>query len=80
MQLIWHENNKFSNFWLDLYFQLEEEDIYKRKLQHIYTKYIVLDFLGWKIWIGLLFVPLYTCILVHEFYLGFIIGIQYMLC
>jgi hypothetical protein len=49
-------------------------------LQHIYTKYIVLDFLGWKIWIGLLFVPLYTCILVHEFYLGFIIGIQYMLC
>ncbi len=66
--------------WLDLDFQLEEEDIYKRKLQHIYIKYIVMDFWSWKIWIGLLFVPLHTCIFVYEFYLGYIMGIQYMIC
>jgi hypothetical protein len=44
MLLTWHENNSFQIFWLDLDFQLEEEDIYKTKLQHIYTKYIVMDF------------------------------------
>jgi len=49
-------------------------------LQRIYTKYIVMDFWSWKIWSDLLFVPLYTCIFVYEFYLGHIIGIQYMIC
>jgi hypothetical protein len=39
-----------------------------------------MDFLSWKIWTSLLFVPLYTCIFVYEFYLGYIIGIQYMIC
>ncbi len=38
------ENNNYSNLWLDLDCQLEEEYIYKTKLQHIYTKYIVMDF------------------------------------
>jgi uncharacterized membrane protein len=44
MLLAWHKNNNFSNLWLDLNFQLEKEDIYKRKLQCIYTKYIAMDF------------------------------------
>jgi hypothetical protein len=29
---------------LDLNGQLEEKNIYKTKLQHVYTKYIVMDF------------------------------------
>jgi hypothetical protein len=37
MLLTWHKNNNFPNLWLDLDFQLEEEDIYKKRLQHIYT-------------------------------------------
>jgi hypothetical protein len=58
--LTWDKNNNFPNLWLDLDFQLEEKDIYKNKLQHIYTKYIVMNFWNWKIWTGLLYVPLYT--------------------
>jgi hypothetical protein len=44
MLLTWHKNNNFPNLWLDLDFQLEEEDIYKKILQHISTKYIIMDF------------------------------------
>jgi hypothetical protein len=44
MLLTWHKNNNFTNLWLGLDFQLEEEDMYKTKLQHKYTKYIVMDF------------------------------------
>jgi hypothetical protein len=44
MLLTWHKNNNFLNFCVDLNFQLEKENIYKKKLQHIYTKYIVMDF------------------------------------
>ncbi len=62
---------------LDL--QLEEEYIYIYKLQDIYTNYIVMDFWNWKIWTSLLFVPLYTCIFLYEFYLGYIIWTQYMI-
>jgi hypothetical protein len=80
MLLTCYKNNNFPNLWLDLDCQLEEEYIYFKKLQHIYTKYIVTNFFNWKIWIGLLFVPLYTCILMFEFYLGYIIGTQYMIC
>jgi hypothetical protein len=80
MLLTWHTNNNFPNLWLDLDCQLEEKDIYIKQLQHIHTKYIVMDFLSWKIWIGLMFVPLYTCIFVYKFYLGYIIRTQYMIC
>ncbi len=44
MLLTWHKNNNFLNLWLDINCQLEEEDNYKKKLQHVYTKYIVMDF------------------------------------
>ncbi len=37
MLLTWPENNNFPNLWLDLNFQLEEKDIYKTKLQQIYS-------------------------------------------
>ncbi len=80
MLLTWHKNINFPNLWLDLDFQLEEENMYKRNLQHIYTKYIIMDFWSWKIWAGLLFVPLYTCIFVYEFYLRYIMGTWYMIC
>jgi hypothetical protein len=79
MLLTWHKNNNFSNLWLDLDCQLEEENIYLKKLQHIYTKYIVKDFWSWKIWIDLLLVLLYTCIFLYELYLGYIIRTQYMI-
>jgi len=79
MLLTWHKNYNFPNLCLDLDCQLEEIKMYLKKLQHIYIKYIVMDFWNWKIWIGLLFVPLYTCIFVYEFYLGYIIGTQYMI-
>jgi hypothetical protein len=36
-----YRNNNSPNLWLDLNFQLKKKDIYKTKLQHIYTKYIV---------------------------------------
>jgi hypothetical protein len=78
MLLTWHKKYNSSNLWLDLYFQLEEEDIYQKKLQHTYTKYTIIDFWSWKLWIGLLFVPLYTCIFVYEFYLGYVIRTRYM--
>ncbi len=42
MLLTWHKNNNFPNLQLDLDCQLEEKDIYKKKLQYIYTKYIVI--------------------------------------
>jgi hypothetical protein len=80
MLLTWQKINNISNLWLDLDCQLEEKDIYKKRLQHIYTEYIVMDFWSWKIWTGLLFVPLYTCIFLYEFYLEYIIGTQYMMC
>ncbi len=48
MLLTWHKNNNFPNLWLDLDCQLEIENIYKRKLQHIYIKYIIMDFLKLK--------------------------------
>jgi hypothetical protein len=32
MLLTWHKNNNFSNLWLDLNFQLEEEDISLKKI------------------------------------------------
>jgi hypothetical protein len=44
MLLTWHKNNNFPNLSLNLDFQLEEEDIYKRKLQYMHTKYIIMDF------------------------------------
>jgi hypothetical protein len=44
MLLTWHKNNNFLIFSLDLDFQLEEKDIFLKKMQHIYTKYIVMDF------------------------------------
>jgi hypothetical protein len=44
MLLTWHKNNNSPNLQLDLNCQLEEENIYKKKLQHIYTKYIIMDF------------------------------------
>jgi hypothetical protein len=34
MLLTWYKNNSFQILWLDLDFQLEEEEIYKTKLQH----------------------------------------------
>jgi hypothetical protein len=40
MLLTWHKNNNLPNLWLDLDCQLKEENIYFKKLQHIYTKYI----------------------------------------
>jgi len=43
MLLKWHKDNNFPNLWLGLDFQLEE-DIYKNKLQHTSTKYIVMNF------------------------------------
>jgi hypothetical protein len=44
MLLTWHKSNNFPNLWLDLDGQLEEEHICLKILQHIYTKYIVMDF------------------------------------
>jgi hypothetical protein len=46
------------------YFTRFKLSTWKRKhllknLQHIYTKYIVMDFWSWKIWTSLLFLPLY---------------------
>ncbi len=43
MLLTWHKSNNFVNLWLKLDCQLEEEGICK-KMQHIFTKYIVMDF------------------------------------
>ncbi len=43
MLLTWHKNMNFLNLWLELNCQLEEEGIYK-KMQHIFTKYLVMDF------------------------------------
>jgi hypothetical protein len=39
MLLTWHKNNNFPNFWLDLYCQLEKEDIYKKIATYIYQIY-----------------------------------------
>jgi hypothetical protein len=80
MLLTWHKNYNFPNLWLHLDFQPEKEDIYKKFLQHIYTKYTIIDFWNWELWIGLLFVHLYTCIFVYEFYLRYIIRTQYIIC
>jgi len=45
MLLSWHKNNNFLDLWLNLNFQLEEEDIYKKTfVAYIYAKYIVMDF------------------------------------
>jgi len=44
MLLTWHKNNNFLIFSLDLDFQLEEKDTFFLKMQHIYSKYIVMDF------------------------------------
>jgi hypothetical protein len=32
MLLTWHKNNNFSNLWVDLDFQLEEEEFKKKKI------------------------------------------------
>jgi hypothetical protein len=70
MLLTWHKNNKFSNMWLDLNYQLELEYINKKIATYIHQIYNN-ELLKLKNVIGLLFVPLYVC--VYEFYLGCII-------
>jgi len=79
MLLTWHENINFLNLWLDLDFQLTKQTsikIYATYIHQIYSN----RFMKLEKWTSLLFVPLYTCIFVYEFYLGYIIGIQYMIC
>ncbi len=39
MLLTWYKNNNFPNLWLDLDYQLEEEDIYKKNATYIHQIY-----------------------------------------
>jgi hypothetical protein len=39
MLLTWHENNNFSNLWLDLDCQLDKEKIYKKIATYIHQIY-----------------------------------------
>jgi hypothetical protein len=39
MLLTWHKNNNFPNLWLDLDYQFEEEDIYKKIATYIHQIY-----------------------------------------
>jgi hypothetical protein len=62
MLLTWHNNNKISNLWLDLDFQLEEENIYKKNC-NIYTlniKYSTFEVEKY----GLIY---YLCLYIHAF-------------
>ncbi len=72
MLLTWNKNNYFPNFWLDLDFQLEKKHIYKQNC-NIYIQIYNSRFLKLKNWTNLLFVLLYTCIFIYEFYFGYII-------
>ncbi len=80
MLLTWHKNNNLPNLWLDSDCQLEDEDIYKNKIATYIHQIYNNGLLKLKKWNGLLFMPLYTCIFVYKFYLGYIIGFQYMKC
>jgi hypothetical protein len=39
MLLTWHEKNIFPNLWLDLDYQIEEEDIYKKIATYLHQIY-----------------------------------------
>jgi hypothetical protein len=39
MLLTWHKNNNFPNLWLDLDYQCEEEDIFKKIATYIHQIY-----------------------------------------
>jgi hypothetical protein len=39
MLLTWHKNNNFLNLWLDLDYQLEEKDMYKKNATYIHQIY-----------------------------------------
>jgi hypothetical protein len=76
MLLTWHKNNNFPNLWLDLHYQLEEENIYKNKYIHqIYNNGLLklknMDWFAICVFIYMHFV--------YEFYLEYIMGIQYMI-
>jgi len=68
MLLSWHKNNNFLDLWLNLNFQLEQKDIYKKTfvtyIRQIYSN----GLLKLKIWIYFLFMFLYTRNFVYEFY------------
>jgi hypothetical protein len=80
MLLTWHKKNKFSKFWLDLDCQLEEEDIYKLKIAtYIHQIYNIgllkLKNVDWFTVCAFIYMHF-----VYEFYLGYIIGIKYLIC